>query len=386
MRSSGGTKLSKRPHALKDSTICAFAAAFAGLLVAACQQPPTTNEHTCSGALAISAANLTGASLPPKTLALTFDDGPGPRTSELSTYLKNQGIGAGFFVNGKMIQDNAVLTQLIADGHVIGNHTQTHTSLTGRSTGSGHLDDATTVTELAQTDALISPFVTANRFMFRAPYGDFDASSAAAINASAMTKYVGPIYWNIGNNMGPHQAVDWDCWQPGSDGAVLTVARCGDLYVEEIDAVGRGVILLHDPYFIDNDPAHGGTVDMIENIVPVLKAKGYTFVRIDEVPEIASALPPLPVVPPPDAGAGSSSASSSGSSTASSGGSSSGARGAHTSTNGNPSAPNATPAQGVIGPSVDPGASASEGPVSGTIASGGNPDPCAPSPQRKAAK
>jgi peptidoglycan/xylan/chitin deacetylase (PgdA/CDA1 family) len=278
--------------------VCALAAFGAGTL-AGCEQAPAANEHVCSGALAINASNLTGASLPPKTLALTFDDGPGPRTSELSTFLENHGIRAGFFVNGKMIHDDVVLKQLVADGHVIGNHTQTHASLTGRSTGSWHLDDAATVSEIAQTDALIAPFVTAERFMFRAPYGDFDSASASAINNSAMSKYAGPVYWNIGDHMGPHQAADWDCWQPGNDGVVLTVARCAELYVEEIESVGRGVILMHDPYFIGGNPASGGTVDMVESLVPLLRGKGYSFVRVDEVPEIASGLPPLPPPPPP---------------------------------------------------------------------------------------
>jgi peptidoglycan/xylan/chitin deacetylase (PgdA/CDA1 family) len=384
MRSSTGTELSTRRSAREDGTLCAIAAAFAGVL-AGCQQSPSTIEHACSDtqatSQAISVANLTGASLPPKTLALTFDDGPGLRTSELSTFLKNQGIAAGFFVNGRMIQDNVVLTQLIADGHVIGNHTQTHTSLTGHSTGSRHLDDANTVSELAQTDALIAPFVTANRFMFRAPYGDFDGASAAAINASAMSKYVGPIYWNIGNNMGPHQAVDWDCWQSGNDGAVLTVARCGELYLEEIDAVGRGVILMHDPYFIGGNPANGGTVDMVENIVPVLKAKGYKFVRVDEVPEIAAGLPPLPAPPPPptpDPGASTSSGRPS-----RTGGTYDGWA---TTSSSNPSAPGATPAPGVVAPSTETGAPVSEAPVDSASAGGGKPDPCPSSPQRKAAK
>jgi peptidoglycan/xylan/chitin deacetylase (PgdA/CDA1 family) len=351
------------------SASCAMSAAFA-MLVVACQQPSTATERVCSDTQAIGVASMIGESLPWKTLALTFDDGPGPRTSELSTYLKNQGIHAGFFVNGKMVQDPAILQQLIDDGHVIGNHTQTHASLTGHATGKAHLDDAETVSELSQTDALIAPFVAADRFMFRAPYGDFDTASASAINASAMGKYVGPIKWNIGDHMGQHQAADWDCWSSGGDGKVVTVERCGQLYVEEIDAIGRGIVLMHDPYFIDNNPAHGGTVDMVEAIVPILKANGYTFVRIDEVPEIASVLPPLPPPPPPpvpDAGSSSSASSSSGAS--SSGATSSGGGGAST-----------TEA------AVAPSAPATETPMLGASASGGKPDPCSSSPQQKAAK
>jgi peptidoglycan/xylan/chitin deacetylase (PgdA/CDA1 family) len=356
-----------------SATLAACAGAIAG-----CQPPSAANEHVCSGALAISTGNLTGTSLPPKTLALTFDDGPGPRTSELSTYLENNGIAAGFFLNGKMIHDTTVLTQLVADGHVIGNHTQTHASLTGQSTGSWHLDDATTVSEVAQTDELIAPFVTADRFLFRAPYGDFDWSSANALNASAMSKYVGNIYWDIGDHMGPHRAADWDCWSAGKDGIVLTVAKCAELYLEEIDTVGRGVILMHDPYSIGGDPANGGTVDMVKILVPALKEKGYSFVRIDEVPEIAAMLPPLPAPSPaPDPAASGAVANL----TAARGTRADEHAGWTTTTAADPAhGGEGMPAAGA------PGLVSTEAPVDSASASGGKPDPCASSPQRKTAK
>lgn len=240
---------------------------------------------------------MLGGSLPAKAIALTFDDGPGVRTLELSAYLRAQGVHAAFFVNGKNCTAAEVLPQLVADGHVVGNHTQHHVSLTGRVTNTPRPSDATIVDELAQTDAIIAPFVENDRFVFRPPYGDFDAMTAATLAASAMAKYVGPVDWDIGDHMGAHQAADWDCWSAGNDGKVLGVEQCGDLYLEEIDAVGHGVVLMHDPYFIGGDPAKGGTVDMVKYIVPKLQAKGYSFVRVDEVPDIAAELPPLPPDP-----------------------------------------------------------------------------------------
>jgi peptidoglycan/xylan/chitin deacetylase (PgdA/CDA1 family) len=249
-------------------------------------------DRNCTGALALQAIDLNGTSLPAKTLALSFDDGPGERTVELSQYLHAQGIASSFFVNGKMLTSGtAVLAQLVADGHLIGNHTQTHVSLTGRATGTLPLSPSAAVQELALTDGLIAPFLS-GIFLFRAPYGDFDAQTAADLNASAMRKYVGPINWDIGDHMGPDQAADWDCWRPSTEALVLTPQQCGDLYVQEIDRVGRGVVLLHDPYFVDDDPSKGGTVDMIKYIVPILRTKGYSFVRLDKVPDIAALLPP----------------------------------------------------------------------------------------------
>ena len=87
-----------------------------------------------------------------------------------------------------------------------------------------------------------------------------------------MTKYVGPINWDIGDHMGPEQAADWDCWTR-VDGARAHPQQCGDRYVNEIDRVGRGIVLLHDPYFVDDDPAQGGTVDMVKYIVPILRRR-----------------------------------------------------------------------------------------------------------------
>jgi len=263
-------------------------------------------ERTCSGAQALTAAPYAGGSLGSKQIALTFDDGPASRTEELSTYLASQGIHAGFFVNGKNLAayPNA-LAKLVADGHVVGNHTHDHADLTDKSvfplnaTGNAKL-----VTELSATDALIAPFVPNGRFMFRAPYGAFDARDYNVLHASAMDKYVGHIGWDIGSTRTASTAADWACWQYNPQ---LTSKACGDLYANEIQSVGRGIVLMHDADY-GNPGNHnatsglGNTVDMVKYLVPILKARGYTFVRVDAVPAIASALPPL-VVADADAGA-----------------------------------------------------------------------------------
>ena len=324
-------------------------------LVASCAEGSSVDEHTCTGASAISAAGMRGWSLPPKTLALTFDDGPGARTSELSSWLAARGIRAAFFVNGFHVWNPPVLDQIAADGHLLANHTQDHKSLTGRATNQPRLTDWQVQNELTQTDDLIAGKVDHDRFLFRPPYGDWDATSYAQVSSTPMQKYVGPVLWNIGDHMTAASAADWDCWQPGTDGKVYTVQQCGDLYAKEIDAVGHGIVLMHDFYFIDNDPSHGGTVDMIEYLVPTLVAKGYTFVRVDEVPEIAALLPPLP-----KAADGSDDGASPSSSAASA----------------NPEATAASSSAPTRSASSDPAATRGDG----STASGDNREPCPPSP------
>ena len=52
--------------------------------------------------------------------------------------------------------------------------------------------------------------------------------------------------------------------------------------------------MMHDPYYNELDPEQAGTVEMVMYMVPILKAEGFTFVRVDTIPEIAALLPPLP--------------------------------------------------------------------------------------------
>jgi peptidoglycan-N-acetylglucosamine deacetylase len=261
----------------------------------------TADENACSGGQALRADYFDGLSLPKKTLALTFDDGPGVRTAELSTYLKQQGIRAGFFVNGfHAVPDShdfkRALKQVADDGHLVANHTQNHVSLTGSTDFVPPVPRPpanTVVQEVELTDKLIEPYVKDNHWLFRPPFGHFDSQTLTTLDATPMKKYIGPIKWDIGDSMGVDHAADWACWN--TDGTptwkATPVKECGDLYLTEIRKLGNGIVLMHDPYFTDNDPAKGGTVDMIKYIVPILKQEGYKFVRIDEVPEIADAFP-----------------------------------------------------------------------------------------------
>lgn len=253
---------------------------------------------TCANTQALQSLGLRGSSMPAKSLALTFDDGPGPRTKQLSSYLKNEGIQATFFINGKSMGPDAgeILQQIVDDGHLVANHTETHRSLTGVATATARLTDPEIVQELSDTDTKITPYIPSQRFLFRPPFGDYDEQSFNALATSPMNKYIGPILWDVGDRMdeAAGRVADWDCWQAGSDGKKLPMKACGDLYVTEIKRASRGIVLMHDPYFNDEDPEQLGTVDLVMYIVPTLKAEGFTFMRVDQVPEIAALLPALP--------------------------------------------------------------------------------------------
>lgn len=64
----------------------------------------------------------------PETVWLTFDDGPDPEdTPYILDLLKDHGLRAAFFVIGQKAQHHPHLVwRILAEGHVLGNHTQTH--------------------------------------------------------------------------------------------------------------------------------------------------------------------------------------------------------------------------------------------------------------------
>src|ERR1700733_6383749 len=65
--------------------------------------------------------------LPPRCVALTFDDGPGPRSAELARRLRDEGVPGTFFVLGESLDRHGhVLDTYRECGHVIGLHGDRH--------------------------------------------------------------------------------------------------------------------------------------------------------------------------------------------------------------------------------------------------------------------
>jgi peptidoglycan/xylan/chitin deacetylase (PgdA/CDA1 family) len=230
------------------------------------------------------------SSLGDKTLCLTFDDGPGqtssplpqygPRTLELARYLNSRGIRATFFVVGKYaVELPEVLQELRELGHLVGNHTFDHASLLQGPSGA---DNA--VSEIVRTDSAIRNYVDGPVVYFRPPYGHWDASIASRLNASAEASagHAGPVGWDIDAN-------DWQFWERGR-----SPRECADLYLRLIRASRRrGITLMHD-CTADQDAIKmvNRTFELIQFLVPELEQQDYTFVRLDEIPEIAAAAQP----------------------------------------------------------------------------------------------
>ena len=204
--------------------------------------------------------------LPEKTLALTFDDGPTPHTEELAAYLHHAGVPSTFFVIGsKALLQPKTLEILRSQGHLVANHTNSHPDLT--KTGNA-------AQEVRRADAAISPYVSGNIFLFRAPYGQFNINAITSINAAGLGKYYGPIHWDIGEDLTETAAADWACISKN-----ISASACAALYLQEIKEKKGGVVLMHDSVSY--------ITELVKLIVEPLKQEDWKFVRIDESETIA---------------------------------------------------------------------------------------------------
>ena len=108
---------------------------------------------------------LTGRELPSRTLSLTFDDGPGIKTVELSRFLREEGVPATFFVVGEQAELRGdAIESLVHNSHTIGNHTYSHSGLCDLIDRGGDPVD-----ELLKAERLIAAWAARRREAFSAP-------------------------------------------------------------------------------------------------------------------------------------------------------------------------------------------------------------------------
>jgi len=202
---------------------------------------------------------ITGKGLPPKTLMLTFDDGPhGTYTDEIAAILKQYGVPGLFFELGQNLgsigADGQVKPGRLADtsrrlleaGHAVGNHSFTHANF-------AHQDEASLRTEITQTDLLLKAIHGEGSHLFRFPFGARSEQSLGTLGAFHLRS----MLWNIDSR-------DWADPVPNS---------IANRVFQTIDAEQRGIVLFHD--------INARTVKALPAILDRLIADGYRFASWD---------------------------------------------------------------------------------------------------------
>ena len=209
---------------------------------------------------------------PEKLVALTFDDGPDSQyTPAIAELLKRHQARATFFVLGHRAQEHlAVLKDLMAAGHELGNHTFNHPDL-------NFSLPPTIQEEIGQTDAVLKQVQYPDPVYFRPPYG------RAGLTVTSTLKPLGRtlILWDI-------DLMDWAASPPAVATMVATL---------EQQLKPGAIILLHDAVAgaDHRDPRANrqNTVDLVENILTTYGTQGYRFVTVSELLKAGEALPSL---------------------------------------------------------------------------------------------
>ncbi len=189
-----------------------------------------------------------------KTVALTFDDGPGASTGPILSILQQTGVAATFFNLGVNMASRPTWVRAEATiGNALANHSWSHPRMPT-------LSAAAQGTEMDRATAQQSALTGIQACYFRPPYGEYNT---ATLNA-AQQRRMGVWNWSV----------DTEDWKANGSSSAYWVNRIATL-AEAGGSQQHPVILMH------NAPAgNPATVAALPRIINFYRARGYTFVDL----------------------------------------------------------------------------------------------------------
>ncbi|MFI5213840.1 MAG: polysaccharide deacetylase family protein [Gemmatimonadales bacterium] len=215
----------------------------------------------------------------PATLALTFDDGPDDRWTDLILDTLNAlGVKATFFVVGQNVEKYPdAVRRMVAEGHEVGNHTFTHPNM-------AEVGKRRVRLELNATERAIEAVTGRSSRLFRAPYNaDAEPSTDAEAEPLIIANDLG--YYTVGELIDPQ---DWRLVEASPSGEAplpRTAKQLADTIIYMAKTQRANVILLHSA---GGDRSR--TLAALGQLVPQLKAQGYRFVTVSQL--LYPTLPP----------------------------------------------------------------------------------------------
>ncbi|MGB3404651.1 MAG: polysaccharide deacetylase family protein [Microcoleaceae cyanobacterium] len=188
-----------------------------------------------------------------RVIALTFDDGPWPETTEqILEILEEYEIQATFFwVGAALKQHPEIAEKVAAAGHEIANHTWNHNY--------DKVSPEVAADEINQTDELIEELTGIKTHLFRPPGG---------VQDNGLVDYI--YTQNYVNVMWSSDSFDWYDSAPQIVDNVMETVTPG------------GIVLMHD-----GGGTRYATVEALPEIIDQLKEQGYRFVTVNELLHLA---------------------------------------------------------------------------------------------------
>lgn len=218
---------------------------------------PTAPPATATAAPADAIIVRTGVATR-RAIALTFDAGSdaGNARAILAT-LREEGVRATFSVTGLWAETYpADLLAIAADGHPLMNHSYSHRSFTGASTGATSLTTDERVLEMQRTETTVYRMSNrSTRPFFRPPYGDIDDALPGDV-ARAGYGYV--VMWSI----------DTRGWDAASAEEIVASVRA--------QAAPGAIVVLHVGAASEDAAA-------LPALIEALRADGYAFETVPEI-------------------------------------------------------------------------------------------------------
>jgi peptidoglycan/xylan/chitin deacetylase (PgdA/CDA1 family) len=193
----------------------------------------------------------------PRAVALTFDDGPDVQfTPRVLDILAEKRVQATFFVVGQRATSHPdLLRRAHKMGHVIGNHTHTHSLLFHLFHWSGLRR------EIGACNQAIRAAIGLEPRLFRAPQGVKTPALGDVLSEFGMT----PIGWQM----------------RGMDYVIRDPERIARRIVQ--GAAGGAVLLLHDGGGLQGSTDRSATLVALPLVIEGLKRRGFTFLTVDQL-------------------------------------------------------------------------------------------------------
>jgi len=190
--------------------------------------------------------------IPPqeKIAYLTFDDGPTEVTPQILDTLKKYSIKATFFVLGTAAEKNTeIVKRIVAEGHVLANHTYCHDEKIIYSSPENFIAD------IYKCEAVFKSIIPEyNCKLIRFPYGSRQFASKAIIEAVIKSGY---------------HYVDWNCLSRDAEISNPTAAQLLNEIKNGSKNKPKLIVLMHDRLQV--------TADSLPEVIEFLKSQGYSF-------------------------------------------------------------------------------------------------------------